>query len=75
MQNVEEAQDEAEVIQQAIQALRAAQQRAVKAGHPIVCVQNGVLVRLEADGTRTELKKLPARRQIPKGKWRIKKGE
>jgi type I restriction enzyme S subunit len=64
MQNAEDAKDEAEVVQLAVQALTEAQQRAVKAGHPIVCVQNGVLVRLEPNGTRTELKNLPARQRI-----------
>jgi hypothetical protein len=57
------------VPEQAVQALTAAQERAVQAGHPVVLVQNGFLVRMERSGT-TVLKQVPVRKKvrIPDGK-------
>jgi hypothetical protein len=50
------------VPEQAVQALTAAQQRASLAGHPVVLVQNGFLVRIDRSGT-TVLRQLPARKK------------
>jgi hypothetical protein len=57
------------VPEQAVQALTAAQRRAALAGHPVVLVQNGFLVRMEPSGT-TVLKQVPIRKKvrIPAGK-------
>ncbi len=55
---------EADVPALAVQALTAAQQRAKAAGHPLVQVQDGQLVRIEGAAV-TVLKRLPGRQRVP----------
>jgi len=69
MTDNESDQQEAGVPEQAVQALTAAQQRAALAGHPVVLVQNGFLVRLEGSDT-TVLKQVPARKKVPIRIWK-----
>ncbi len=54
---------ESEIPKLVVKALTAAHYRAVQAGHPLVLVKNGALVRLEASKT-TLLKQLPARKKV-----------
>jgi hypothetical protein len=54
---------EAEVTHLAVQALTAAQQRAIHSGRSVLVVENGELVRIESPD-RTVLKKLPPRRKV-----------
>ena len=55
---------DADVPALALQALKAAQDRAVRAGHPMVVVRDGQLVRVCGD-TVTVLKQLPGRKKVP----------
>ena len=54
---------EAGVPDLAANVLPAASRRAAQAGHPLVLVKDGLLIRIEPSGT-TVLKKLPARRRV-----------
>ncbi len=54
---------EGEVTQLAVQALTAAQRRALNSGRSVLVVVNGELVRIGSPG-RTVLKKLPPRRKV-----------
>lgn len=55
--------DEADVPALAVEALAAAQRRARAAGHPLVQVQDGQLVRIEGAAV-TVLKRLPGRQRV-----------
>ncbi len=54
---------EADVTLLAVQALTAAQQKAMSSGHSVLVVVNGELIQIEPAG-RTVLKKLPPRRKV-----------
>jgi hypothetical protein len=54
---------DAAVPELAVEALSAAYRRALQAGHTLVFVKDGVLVRRGASGI-TELKKIPARQKV-----------
>jgi hypothetical protein len=54
---------EGEVTQMAVEALTAAQRRAIDSGRSVLVVENGALVRIGSTG-RTELKKLPLRKKV-----------
>lgn len=56
-------QREAEVPELAVKTLNTAHDRAVQAGHPLVLVKKGVLVRFGATGT-IMLNQLPARKKV-----------
>ena len=55
--------DEAEVIRMALDALNAAQRRALGSGRPVVMVKDGNLVRVEGANV-TVLETLPPRRIV-----------
>jgi hypothetical protein len=54
---------EDEVAPMAVQALNAAQRRAIHSGCSVIVVENGELVRIDSLG-KTVLKKLPPRRKV-----------
>lgn len=60
---IDEDQQEAGVPELAVKALTAAQHRAAAAGHPLVLVRNGWLVRVLGSNT-VFLKELPPRRKV-----------
>ncbi len=59
----EEDWQEADIPQLAVKALTEAHRRAIEAGHPLVLVKQGCLVRQGASGI-TVLKQLPARNRV-----------
>lgn len=63
MTDNESDQQDAEVVQLAVDALSAAQRRALDSGRPVVLVVKGDLVRVEPGGSFL-LKQLPPRRQV-----------
>jgi 20S proteasome alpha/beta subunit len=63
MPEFDSKEDEEEVIQMALQALREANERAKKSGRELVFVRNGELVRSGPNGI-TVLRKLPPRRKV-----------
>jgi len=63
MSDIDDESQDADVPAMAIQGLVAAQQRAVAAGHPIVLVRNGQLVRI-VDGQTTVLKSVLPREKV-----------
>lgn len=65
MSTTEEDRQDADVPVMALEALKAAQLRARLAGHPLVLVRNGQLVRICGD-TVTVLKQLPAQSKDPR---------
>lgn len=61
----EEDRQDAAVAQQVAQVLSDAGRRAVRSGHAVVYVKDGVLVRQTTSGT-TVLKTMPTRRKVTK---------
>jgi hypothetical protein len=61
-------QEDAGVPEQAVEALTAAQRRAIQAGHPVVLVHDGFLVRMDQSGT-TVLKRVPEREKVSIRTW------
>jgi hypothetical protein len=60
---IDDDRSEADVPEQAVQALAAAQRRARQAGHTLVQVQDGKLVRIQGQ-TVTVLKRVPGRKRV-----------
>jgi hypothetical protein len=55
---------EGEVAQLAVQALTAANRRAIQLGRSVIVVENDELVRIGSPFGKTVLKKLPPRRKV-----------